>query len=238
MSSFISQYTDLLIKQYWEKPKAMAEISLQIGMWNDIFTWFKAFETGFDIDEATNQRLDIIGRIVGVNRHVPYAIQKTFFGFNGDADMTGFDDPSDPQPNLGPFYLASQSKYTNYELNDHQLWFFIKSKIKKNVAHGVMTSTAYQSIQDAIITLFEGQAYVEDNMDMTMTLHISPREDAKMIKVIMTLDLLPKTQGVRYILVQSDPYYTFGFSNNPNSKGFANRSTSTTSLVRFLQKLI
>ena len=223
MSSFINQYTDLLIKQYWDKPNASAEIALQAGTWNKTFTWLKSFEEAFDIDYALGNRLDIIGRIVGVDRNVPSIIPKIFFGFNGEINMTGFQVYETPQSNLGPFFLSGQSQYTTLELDDANFRFFIKAKIKKNMAHGIMTSSTYQSIQDAIITLFKGNAYIEDNMDMTMTLHVGSEVLPQTLTVMLTLDLFPKPQGVSLLLVLSDPTNTFGFSNNLNSKGFANK---------------
>jgi len=37
------------------------------------------------------------------------------------------------------------------------------------------------------------------------------------------MDLLPKPQGVRYIIVRADLGGTFGFADNPESEGFANK---------------
>jgi hypothetical protein len=69
--SFESEYKDLLIKQYWEKPKAAAEIELQATTWKKVYEFLQSFETEFDLDEAYGDRLDIIGRIVGISRILP-----------------------------------------------------------------------------------------------------------------------------------------------------------------------
>jgi hypothetical protein len=65
---FIDQYTMLLIKQYWEKPKARAEIELLSGTWSDLFQFFESWNDEFDLDSATGDRLDKIGSIVGIGR--------------------------------------------------------------------------------------------------------------------------------------------------------------------------
>ena len=62
--NFESEYVNLLIKQYWEKPKAAAEIGMKAGAWRKTFDWLSSFENEFDLDSATGDRLDIIGRIV------------------------------------------------------------------------------------------------------------------------------------------------------------------------------
>jgi len=60
--NFESEYVNLLIKQYWEKPKAYAEIGMKAGAWRKTFEWIDSFSEEFDLDSATGDRLDIIGR--------------------------------------------------------------------------------------------------------------------------------------------------------------------------------
>lgn len=226
--TFVSEYTDLLVKQYWEKTNAKAEIAFKASKWEEIFNFFKAFETEFDIDEADTGRLDIIGKIVGVNRRVPEILKKIFFGFDDNPDVTGFDDKSVQLGDLGPLYSKFSEEYTSYELSDSDFRFFIKAKIAKNIARGVMTSDYYKALQDAIIVLFDGLAYVVDNFDMSLTLHISSVMNEDRLRVINQLDLLPRPQGVRYILVQSGLLDTFGFSDNVNCKGFKDKFDDVT----------
>jgi len=226
--TFSSEYTNLLIKQYWEKPKAKAEIAMQAGTWERVFNFLASFETAFDVDYATGDRLDILGRVVGVDRNVPSVIKKIFFGFDDNPDVTGFDDKDSQLGDLGPLFDKNSAEYTDLELDDHDFQFFIKAKITKNNAHGMMAFEYFTSIQDAIIVLFDGMAYVEDNLDMSLTLHISYLVNEERIRVILALDLLPRPQGVRYILVGSEILNTFGFSDNVNCKSFKNKFDSTT----------
>jgi len=65
---FVDQYSILLIKQYWEKPRAKAEIELFAGAWSEIFNFASQWDEEFDLDQATGDRLDKIGSIVGISR--------------------------------------------------------------------------------------------------------------------------------------------------------------------------
>lgn len=68
MTAFTDAYRDLLIKQYWDKLNARAEIELQAGGWEAIRDIYAGFITEFDLDTATGDRLDLIGEIVGITR--------------------------------------------------------------------------------------------------------------------------------------------------------------------------
>jgi len=87
--TFESEYVNLLIKQYWEKPKAYAEIEMKASSWRRSFVWLSSFENAFDLDNATGDRLDIIGRIVGIGRAIPYAVPKIAFGFDETQTLAG-----------------------------------------------------------------------------------------------------------------------------------------------------
>ncbi len=65
----IKYYTDLLIKQYWNKPKAKATIKTlilnNVLLYNNIIN---NFTDNFNINTAIGTQLDIIGAIVGISR--------------------------------------------------------------------------------------------------------------------------------------------------------------------------
>jgi hypothetical protein len=68
VTDFTDAYRDLLIKQYWDKPRARAEIELQAATWEPIRDILAQFGPEFDVDTGTGDRLDILGRIVGIRR--------------------------------------------------------------------------------------------------------------------------------------------------------------------------
>jgi len=224
MTDYTDSYVDLLIKQYWEQPKARGEIELQAASWEKVRDILDQFVEEFDVDLATGNRLDIIGKIVGVSRVVPLVIPKVYFGFDDNTNARGFDDKFSAVEFTAPFRDRFERTYTNLELNDNDYRLFIRAKIAANNGSGYMVSDIENSIQSVINTLFEGEAYVVDKKDMSLVLYVSPSVDLVRIKAILRLGLLPKPQGVRYsIIVQAAVGETFGFADNPESLGFANK---------------
>lgn len=222
--SFESEYRDLLIKQYWEKPKARAEIEAQAATWRRVFEFLGAFTDEFDPDIATGDRLDIIGRIVGLDRRVNFVLPKIAFGFEENDNARGFDDKFNELVNRAPFLDKFEREYTTLVLNDADYRLFLRARILKNNASGFIVSGIQISISEAINSVFEGLAYVIDNKDMSLTLYISPLFDLNRLRAIRQADLLPKPQGVRYdVIIQAAPGETFGFADNLNALGFRDK---------------
>jgi len=199
--SFESDYVNLLIKQYWEKPKANAEIRMKAGTWRKTFEWIDSFSDEFDLDIATGDRLDITGRIVGISRLIPYSIPKIAFGFDENPNSRGFDDLFSPLDDRAPFQDLFESASTELVLDDNAYRQFIRAKIAKNTFGPNLSGNDFLSIQDAVINIFGGLAYVTDNYDMTLTLHVSAVLSSTTLDAILKMSLIPKPQGVRYITV-------------------------------------
>ena len=199
--TFESDYVNLLIKQYWEKPKAAAEIEMMAGTWRKTFEWIDSFSDEFDLNNATGDRLDIIGRIVGIGRNIPYSIPKIAFGFDENPNSRGFDDLFSPLDDRAPFQDLFESESTELVLDDNAYRQFIRAKIAKNTFGPYLSGNDFLSIQDAVINIFGGLAYVTDNYDMTLTLHVSSVLSSTTLDAILKMSLIPKPQGVRYITV-------------------------------------
>ena len=197
--TFESDYVNLLIKQYWEKPKAAAEIEMMAGTWRKTFEWIDSFSDEFDLNNATGDRLDIIGRIVGIGRNIPYSIPKIAFGFDENPNSRGFDDLFSPLDDRAPFQDLFESESTELVLDDNAYRQFIRAKIAKNTFGPYLSGNDFLSIQDAVINIFGGLAYVTDNYDMTLTLHVSAVFNSTTLDAILKMSLIPKPQGVRYI---------------------------------------
>lgn len=223
MTDFTNAYRDLLIKQYWDKPNARAEIELVAGKFEAAKNILAQFIDEFDIDNATGHRLDIIGKIVGISRNVPLIIPKIYFGFDENANSRGFGDKFLALEDRAPFKDKFESGYTDLELNDNDYQFFIKAKIAKNGGSAFVVSNERVSIQSVISTLFQGEAYVIDRKNMKLALYVSHAYDVLRLTAIAQLGLLPKPQGVGYEIVQSTIDETFGFSDNPNALGFGDK---------------
>ena len=222
--SFESDYVNLLIKQYWEKPKANAEIAFKAGVWRKTFEWIDSFSEEFDLDNATGDRLDIIGRIVGIKRIVPFVVQKIAFGFDENVNARGFDDKFSPLADRAPFQDKFERAYTSLQLDDTAYRFFIRARIAKNVGGPYLADDQGLAIQEVVSALFDGLAYAIDKKDMTLNLYVSTQFNLDQLRAIIRLDLLPKPQGVRYgVIVQAGPGETFGFSDNVNALPFADK---------------
>lgn len=198
--SLVTETSNLLIKQYWEKPKAKAEIELIASMWDKVRAFLAALDPAFDLDSAVGSQLDVLGRIEQLGRSAPGVIARRFFGFSNNTESLGFADKFDPTRVGGPFADRFSSSYTDLQLPDIDYRAFIGVKAAFNRASAYLASDELVSIQDVILLAFDGQAYVTDNLDMTLTLHVPITYDPDRLRLIQVLGLLPKPQGVRYII--------------------------------------
>lgn len=225
--SLTDEYTALLIKQYWEKPKAFAEIELGASTWDKVRGLLASLDNAFDLDFAVGAQLDVLGRIVGIPREVPDVIAKTYFGFSINPDNLGFADRFNALRIGGPFFDRFSSPFTAQQLNDNDYRFFIRVKVALDWASGFVSSDERIGIQDVILAAFNGRAYVVDNLNMTLTLYVSPMISLERLRLISQLNLLPKPQGVRYdVIIQAEPGSTFGFESNSAAVGFADKFDS------------
>ena len=219
----IKRYTLMLIKQYWEKPKARSEVEAMLAQWQVIADFIRN-PANFDLDRVTGYRLDVIGRIVGLPRSVPEALAKVFFGFQEHLNSEGFGSKSNAAYTGAPFYSKFSPAYGPYQLGDNEYRRFLRVKIARNAAASTIASDDRVSLQDVIQAAFNGRAYITDRQDMTLALNISPQVSVDELRLIVRLGLLPKPAGVRYdYFYQVTPGMTFGFSRNPAARGFASK---------------
>lgn len=225
MATFSEQYLLYLIKQYYEKPKAKAETKMLLESWEEISDFVQSFGTTFDIDNAEGKILDLIGRIVGLSRQVNNVVPIQYFGFSINPNAKGFADKFDPLRISAPFFDKFESQlYTPYQLNDVEYRKFLKIKIAKNTCSPYLVSDDKISLQQVVFDAFDGRAYVTDNKDQSLTLYVSPIVDETTIRLIINLDILPRPITFNYrFIIQAEPSRTFGFSINPNAKGFADK---------------
>ncbi|MDF1593736.1 MAG: DUF2612 domain-containing protein [Desulfobacterales bacterium] len=240
MTDFKQSYIDLLIKQYWQQDNAPAEIRLQAGTWEKSVDWLRSFLTEFDLDNATGDRLDIIGRIIGLKRLVPFIVPKIAFGFDENPNARGFDDKFLTLADRAPFADKFERQYTSLQLDDTVFRFFIRAKISKNSGSPYLVDDEGLAIQRVVNVLFGGSAYALDNQDMTLSLYVSPAYNLDNLRAIIRLDLLPKPHGVDWEhIIQAGPGETFGFADNPDSLPFADKfDLANQPGGRFAEKII
>lgn len=236
----MTEYLSLLIRQYYEQPKARAEVELRGRLWKRVTDLYGSIPVAFDIDMAGTDQLDIIGRIVDLPRTVNEGQIRTLFGFAENADARGFADKFNTLRPSAPFYDKFTAAFTEYQLNNNQYRKFLKAKIALNLCTGALASDGMKlSAQDAILEAFGGRAYIVDNQSMSVTLYASPTIPPSELRLIMAMGLLPRVDGVTYkVIIQAEPSLTFGFKNNPNSRGFADKFNPSRLGGIFARKLL
>ena len=235
---FIEEYEKLLIWQYQDKPKAKAHINLLLTEYKNIYDLLNSIPDAFDLDKAVGKQQDILGKILGISRNVPFALAKKFFGFTSNPNSYYFDRRLKTTGLKIPFKRKLENTYTDGQLDDFQYRLFLKAKaIKNNVKAKMIDDTDKLSLQNAIDFLFNGTGFIIDNKDMTLTVWIDISYDVNLLLYIKQLDLLPRPQGVGIrLLRQYEDGNTFGFTNNVESKGF-NRRLSTALKPKFAKKI-
>jgi len=219
-ASFIKEYLDLLIIQYNDKPKAKADIEAIAGQFGRVFDFYNSFFTAFDLDQAEGAQLDIIGKIVGLPRSVPFVLAKNRFGFDGDSSARSMADLFDESVDSAPFYDFYEAEYTSLQLDDYDYRFFIRAKISKNIVTAYMVSDDRVSLQDIIGYVFGNDSYLIDNQDMSMALYVGLGIDEQRLILISQLGLMPRPQGVNYYIIAQGGFDAFGFQDDPNALGF------------------
>lgn len=203
----LSNYSDLLIHQYIKKPKAKATIDLFLGEYDKLSE--NAFDllNQWDIDQARGFSLDIIGRRVGVSRTLPSAIAKGYFGY--------YESLNGEPWGAGVWYRRGETLGDTLVLNDDDFRFLIRAKIFKNFQNG-----SFDYILNAMRVILNGQANIEDNLDMTATVYL-PLESLNLLQryMIEQMDILPRPMGVMYNYINASGK-EFGFDGFYNSYGF------------------
>jgi len=224
MGIFTDNYKKLLIIQYSNKPKAQSTIESILKQTEKVYELANSFNKALDLDFAGGKQLDILGKIVGLNRKIPFAVPKKYFGFS-DYDYSYPFGEKFENVVAYPFRNKFEPPYTALELNDINYRFLLRAKISKNYAKATMIDDKKLSIQDIAGYLFNGKAFVIDNFDMSMSLYADNTYDFNNIRLMIQLQLLPKPQAVKIReLVAYDTRGTFGFKDNPNSKGFGDKN--------------
>ena len=163
-------YGGLLIVQYKTKPKAQATVRLLAALPNGDGLLDQEMAC-FDLNTAVGVQLDILGRIVGVQREVyGLDLEHTFFSFtryDGEPDSIGFGRYTD-----NPYSTDLFLRYNNwavYTLTDFELRTLIKLKIIFNNAY-----SSLKDLKEGLYAAFAGDIdvveptpYAEDGFSLT-----------------------------------------------------------------------
>ena len=196
-----------LIWQYRGKPKAVKTVTVLHDESASVMESAVNMSDVLNIDKATGFSLDLVGAHVGTPRQVQQYIPRKYFGFYGlNGEAFG----------VGRFYRYGEPQADSTYLTDDDYRFTIKAKILKNYQDATLSNIA----RSMRMLLGDG-AQVYDGLDMTMAIVVPEKSinDFRMF-AIMNLDIMVRPVGVYYRFITSVPENYFGFSNDPNSKGF------------------
>lgn len=174
-----------LLSQYANAPRIVALIEGWNQMLDPAPVIDQWYQMVWNMHTAQGYGLDVWGRIVGVSRVLTLSSQ-SYTGFFEASDLTeeGF--------NQTPWYQGVEAT-SNYRLADDGYRQLIYAKALANIADGSVLQ-----INQVLMTLFAGQgdAYVRDNGDMTMTYVFRFVPTAVQVSIIQNSGVLPRPVGV------------------------------------------
>jgi hypothetical protein len=223
-NNLTNEYILYLIKQYFEKPKANADIKNLLVDWQNQANFVETFGENFDIDNCRGTVLDLIGRIVGLDRQVNNIAPIAFFGFSNNSNARSFTSFSGQFRPSATFFRVGQPTLTVYQLQDSEYRRFLKIKIAKNICSPYLVSENKISLQQVIFDAFNGLAYVTDQKDQTLLLYISQQISNQEMALILKLDILPRPITFSYKIFRGTIGSSLGFSKNPSALGFSSIS--------------
>lgn len=198
----VEYYTNLLIIQYNQQPKARATISLFI---NELMASGVIFDVrdGYNIDTAIGLQLDILGKYIGVDRYYStqnltgYFSMSTYMDDPSDTTKIGFANYTDVGIKTGKWLTYNDILSQTTALSDSDFRILLKLKILQNNCN-----SSDGEIDNGIFNLFGELLIPQDNYDMTMNYIVDPSIFA-LIDIANQKGVLPKSMGVEIILLTS-----------------------------------
>jgi hypothetical protein len=186
-------YSNLLILQYHNKPKAVATIKALAGLAAYDGLPF-AVRDAFDINTASGKQLDVLGKYIGFSRFASLLVIQNFFKYNIGQQITAI--------NGYNVYSAGliKSRWLTYEglpsadypLGDEDLRLCLKLKLLVN-SGAAITSL----IKNELWALFGNTIALTDSRDLSYTYHLANIYE-EVLPVILAYDLLPAPMGITY----------------------------------------
>jgi hypothetical protein len=217
-AALIDYYTNLLIIQYHNKPKARATIEAMIteGMIYDLAILVR---DGFNLETAVGAQLDIIGKYVGVNRVVTgTAFTRSYYGYAEYGDVTPF--AFNPMIVYGAaipdvqFRNYKESSQSLYALTDEEMRAMIKLAIVRN-----NSNASVRDIDNLLYALFGSDVYFLDRQNMTIVSYMLGDKYSRVFQIAKSSGLLPNPAGVGTVItVVPDIDHIFAYSLYGGSK--------------------
>lgn len=174
-----------LLSQYANAPRIQALIAGWNQMLDPTTLIDQWYQQVWNLQTAQGFGLDVWGRIVGVSRVLSLSAQ-SYLGFCEASDLTEEGFAQAP-------WFQGEDTTNNYRLADDGFRQLIYAKALANIAGGSVLD-----INRILMTLFSGQgdAYVRDNGDMTMSYVFRFVPTAVQVSIIQNSGVLPRPAGV------------------------------------------
>jgi hypothetical protein len=223
INNIIEYYSNLLILQYSDKPKAIQQIKDYVsGLLADGL--FIKIRDAFNIDTAVGNQLDVLGRYIGLDRNGENLVinfdQNLFSTVDSPLDLTpeAFGTVSEAQFPLVDSHIINEDDFiTSQVLDDENYRFVLKLKIiQNNINHSEV------AIDSAVNDVFGGDL-IPSGIDggMTMTYFVD-EQILTSAEIAFKKGVLPRpmTVGLLYLVKKPAQKNLFGFASNGNSATF------------------
>lgn len=191
-----------IYSQYADKPKAVKWYNIVPDIADELFNVSEDVRTSYDIDLSVGAQLDVIGRIVVIDRsfesQVTYEVDTQFGGSNDQSQFGGIDSQ-----------FESTGTPISNEVSDAIFRVLLKAKIAKNnsdsTLDGIVHALSYITNSSPI--------QVIDNENMTFSVSFGTSLNDIERFVFDTFDIMPRPQGVKFLgYVDEDNITQFGGS--------------------------
>lgn len=173
----VAQSDTRIYGQYRNKPKFVAWIGINGEIANELETAFAAIRQSYDIDSATTHELDVLGRIVGVNRSFESAI--------------GYTPTQVGRAQVGRSQVTGATGAVNQELSNDIFRLLIRSKIVKNNGDATLDGT----IEGLRFIIGTDDIKIDDAEDMSFSVTFGVLTMLEK-QVLLAFDIIQKPQGV------------------------------------------
>ncbi|SFC86395.1 DUF2612 domain-containing protein [Pragia fontium] len=200
------KYSELLIWQYKDKPKAKATIELVSEQYQKTAQGLISLVEALNIDRAEGKNLDLIGKHVGQSRILNHAMSKELFGFWASLNSKGF---SQKRQSGGRWYKKGSILAESAILDDEDYRFLIRCRIAKNYMTGTI-----ENITELLSFIFNSESIAYDQYDMSLSVVIKSDDISTFKRYAITqLDILPRPAGVNiyfYTAISNKPFGLLG----------------------------
>ena len=199
-------------QQYKESTRLLDTLSLFIAELTEIQTEIFRMMATWNLDDATGWGLDVIGRIVGLDRPRVDATIFGYFGYAGAGAPLSYGD--EDLPEVGGRYLSINSfDVGSVLMEDEDYRIHIRAKILKN-----QTSAKPEEVIEIIHTIFPDVPWAELHPQGLASASITFGRLLSSIEIglVTGTDLLPRPAGVSIAYAHATGV-PFGYAGSPGS---------------------